>query len=132
MGERCMVSAANELHGSQGAQEKHRGNAEGVDCKPPDREDRVVARSGASGNLGQGLFQALVERGLGVIALAHHGGLRVLSLEVSVRSGSPEGVIGQSCVHEQEPSQEDRRQGHGMDHPVPDARDDFKERAFTR
>lgn len=84
-----MVSAANELHGSQGAQEKDRGDAKGVDCKPPDREDRVVARGGASWNLGHGLFQALVERRLGVIALAHHRSLGVLSLEVSVRAGVP-------------------------------------------
>ena len=99
-----MVSAANELHGSQGAQEEHRGNAEGVDCEPPDRENRVVARGGAGGNLGHGLFQALVERGLGVIALAHHRGLGVLCLEVSVRARRAEGVVGQSGVHEQEPS----------------------------
>ena len=127
-----MVSAANELHGSEGAQEEHRGDAKGVYGKPPNREDRVVAWGGASWNLGHCLFEALVERGLGVIALAHHRSLGVLSLEVGIRAGGAEGVVGQSCVHEQEPGQEDRRQGHGMDHPVPDARDDFKERAFTR
>ena len=43
-----------------------------------------------------------------------------------------EGVVGQAGGHEQEASQEDGRQCHGMDHPVTDARDDFEERAFTR
>ena len=100
--------------------------------KPPDRKDRVIARSGACGNLSHGLFQSLVERGLGVIALANHRGFGVLSLEVSIRTRGAEGVVGEAGRHEQEASQEDRRQCYCVDHPVPDARDDFKERAFTR
>ena len=46
-------SAANELHGGQGAQEKHRGDAEGMDGKPAHRKDRVVAWRGG-GRLGHG------------------------------------------------------------------------------
>jgi len=82
--------------------------------------------------LGHRLLQALVEGGLGVIALAHHGSLRVVGLEIGIRPWGAEGVIGQARGHEQETRQEQGRQGHGMDHPVTDARDDFKERAFTR
>lgn len=64
--------------------------------KPPDREDRVVARGGACRDLSHGLFQALVERGLGVIALTHHRCLGVLSLEVSIRTWGAEGVVGEA------------------------------------
>jgi len=75
-----------------------------VDCEPPDRKDRIVARSGACGDLSHGLFQALVERRLGVIALTHHRGLGVLSLEVGVRPRSAEGIVGEAGRHEQEAS----------------------------
>ena len=100
--------------------------------QPPVRKERVVARSGGCGDLCHGLFQALVERGLGVIALTNYRGLGVLSLEVSIRARGAEGVVGEAGRHEQEASQEDRRQGHCVDHPVADARNDFKERAFAR
>ena len=56
-----MISAADELHGGQGTQEKHRGNAEGVDRQPAHREDRVVARRG-----GGDQSQSRVERGRAV------------------------------------------------------------------
>jgi hypothetical protein len=94
-----MVSAANELHGSQGAQEQHRGDTEGVHGKPMDRNDRVIARGRASMNFSHGLYQALVEQRHGVIALASHSALGVLSLQVSVRAGGVEGVVGQSGVY---------------------------------
>ena len=55
------ISAADELHCSQGAQEENRGDAKCVYGKPPDRKDRVVARSGASGDLSHDLFEALVQ-----------------------------------------------------------------------
>ena len=84
------------MHGSQGSQEEHSGDAKGVHGKPPDRKDRVVARSRAGGDLGHGLFQALVERELGVIALADHRGLGVLGLEVGIRARRPEGVVGEA------------------------------------
>ena len=103
-----------------------------MDGKPPDREDRVVAWRGASGDLSHDLLQALVERGLAFVALADHRGLRVLRLEVRVRAWCAEGVVGEAGGYEQEASQEDRRQGHCVDHPVADARNDFEERAFTR
>jgi hypothetical protein len=103
-----------------------------VERQPPNREDRVVAGRGGGGGLGHGLFQALVEGGLGVVALAHHRSLGVVGLEVGIRPGCAEGVVGQAGGHEQEARQEDRWQGHGVDHPVTDARDDFKKRAFTR
>ena len=90
------TSAADELHCSQGAQEEHRGDAKGVNGKPPDRKDRVVARSGAGGDLSHDLFQAFVERGLAFVALADHRSLRVLSLEVSIRTGGAEGVVGEA------------------------------------
>ena len=64
--------------------------------KPPDREDRVVAGSGASGDLSHVLFQALVERRLAFVALTDHGGLGVLSLEVRIRAGRAEGVVGEA------------------------------------
>jgi UDP-N-acetyl-D-mannosaminuronate dehydrogenase len=57
--------AADELHGGQGSQEEHRGDAEGMHRQPPDREDRVVAGRGGGCGLGHGLFSALVEGGLG-------------------------------------------------------------------
>jgi len=78
------------------------------------------------------LVQALVEGGLGVIPLAHHGSLGVVRLEIGIRPWGAEGVVGQARGHEQETRQEQSRQGHGMDHPVTDARDDFEKRAFTR
>ncbi len=131
LGLRCM-SAANKLHGGQGAQEEHRGDAECMHRQPPDREDRVVAGRGGGGGLGHGLFQALVEGGLGVVTLAHDGGLGVVGLEVGIRAGRAEGVVGQAGGYEKETRQEQGRQGHGVDHPITDARDDFKERAFTR
>lgn len=127
-----MTSAADELHRSQGTQEKHRRDAKGVDCKPPDREDRVVARSCAGRDLCHDLSQALVERGLAFVALTNHRGFGVLSLEIRIRAGRAEGVVGEAGRHEQETGQEDRRQGHCVDHPVADARNDFEERAFTR
>jgi hypothetical protein len=102
-----------------------------VHRQPANREDRVVAGRGGGG-LGHGLFQALVEGGLGVVTLAHHRSFGVLSLEVGIRPGGTEGVIGQARRHEQETRQEDCRQGHGMNHPITDACDDFKKRAFTR
>ena len=107
-------------------------NAKSVNCVPPDREDRVVARSGACVSLSHDLFQALVERGLGVITLTHHRGLGALSLEVSIRTGVSEGVVGEAGRHEHDARQEDLRQGDCVDHPVADARNDFEERAFTR
>jgi len=82
--------------------------------------------------LGHRLLQALVEGGLGVIPLAHHGSLRVVRLEIGIRPGGTEGVVGQARGHEQETRQEQSRQGYGVDHPIADARDDFEERAFTR
>jgi len=78
------------------------------------------------------LLQALVEGCLGVVALAHDWSLGVVGLEIGIRAWRAEGVVGQAGGHEQEPGQEDRRQGHGMDHPVTDACDDFEKRAFTR
>jgi hypothetical protein len=100
--------------------------------QPPNGEDRVVAGRGGGCGLGHVLFQALVEGGLGVVALAHDGGLGVVGLEVGIRPGRAEGVVGQAGGHEQETRQEQGRQGHGVDHPVTDARDDFEKRAFTR
>jgi hypothetical protein len=100
--------------------------------QPSDRKDRVVAGCGGGCGLGHGLFQALVEGGLGVVALADHGRLGVVGLEVGIRAGCAKGVVGQAGGHEQETRQEQGRQGYGVDHPVTDARDDFKERAFTR
>jgi len=78
------------------------------------------------------LLQALVEGGLGVIPLAHHGSLGVVRLEIGIRPGGAEGVVGQARGDEQETRQEQGRQGHGVDHPVTDARDDFEKRTFTR
>ena len=126
------TSATNELHRSQGAQEEHRGDAKGVHCKPPDREDWLDARSGAGGDLSHGLFLALVERGLAFISLAYHRGLGVFSLEVRIRAGRVKGVVDEACRHEQEACQDDRRQGHCVAHLVADARNDFKKREFTR
>ena len=120
------------MHRSKGSQEEHRGDAKGVHGKPPDREDRVVARSGACRDLSHVLFQSLVERGFAFVALADHRSLGVLSLEVRIRTRCTEGVVGEPGGYEQESSQEDRRQGHCVDHPVADARNDFEERAFTR
>ena len=126
------ASAADELHRSKGPQEEHRGDAKGVHGKPPDRKDRVVARSGAGGNLRHCLFQALVDCGFSFVPLADNWSLGVLSLEVSIRTWRAEGVVREAGRHEQEASKEDRRQGHCVDHPVADARNDFEERAFTR
>ena len=39
-------SAADKLHGSQGPQEKDRGNAESMQGQPAHRENRVIARRG--------------------------------------------------------------------------------------
>ena len=82
-----MVLAANELHGSQGAQEKHRGDAEGVNRKPAHREDRVIAWRGGGGSLGHDLLQAQVELALALVALAHNRSLAFLGLEIGIRTG---------------------------------------------
>lgn len=125
-------SATDELHRGKGAKEEHRRYAEGVQGQPTHREDRVVARRGGDGrSLCHGLLQADVEFRFAFVALAHHGSLAFRGLEVGVRTGCPEGVVGQAGGHEQEACQEDGRQCHGMDHPVTDARNDFEERAFS-
>ena len=101
-----------------------------MERQPPDREDRVVARRGAGGGLGHGLFQAQVKRALAFEALTHDWSLTLLGLEIGVRTRGPKGVVSKPSGDKQEPGQEDRRQGHGMNHPVADARDDFEERTF--
>ena len=125
-------SAADELHRGEGAKEKHRRDAEGVQSKPAHREDRVVAwRCGDWRCLCHGLFQADIEFRFAFVALAHHGSLAFRGLEVGIRTGSPEGVVRQAGGDEQEACQKDGRQCHGVDHPVTDARDDFEERTFS-
>ena len=125
-------SATDELHGRQSAQEKHRWDAKGMKRQPAHREDRIVAgcRGGRTGSHDGSVFKTGVQLGLALVTLAHHRCLDVSSLEVAIRTGSPEGVVSQPCADEEEPSQEDRRQCHCMDHPVTDARNDFEERTF--
>ena len=79
-------------------------DARGVDGKSSNRNDRVVADSGAGGSFIHGLFQVPVMRGLAFVALVHHGGLGVLSVEVSIRSRGAEGVVGEPGRHEQDAS----------------------------
>ena len=49
-------SAADELHRGEGAEKKHRRNAEGVKGQPAHREDRVIARRGGDGCLCHGFI----------------------------------------------------------------------------
>ena len=69
-------SAADELHRGEGAKEEHRRDAEGMQRKPTNREDRIVSRRGGDRrSLCHDLFQTDVEFGLAFVALAHHGSL---------------------------------------------------------
>ena len=77
-----------------------------------------------------GLFQADVEFRFALVALAHDWGFAFGRLEVGVRTGCSESVVGQAGGHEQESRKENRRQGYGVDHPIADACDDLEKRAF--
>ena len=76
------------------------------------------------------VVKAKIQLRLALVSLTHNRRFDVSSLEIAVRTRSPEGVISQPCADEEESSQEDRRQGDCMDHPVTDARNDFEERTF--
>ncbi len=77
------------------------------------------------------LFQADVEIRLALVALAYHGSLAFGCLEVGVGARGAECVVGEAGGYEQEPSQKDGGECHGVNHPVTDARDDFEERTFS-
>jgi hypothetical protein len=101
-----------------------------VKGQPTHRENRVVARCGGSRGLRHDLFQANVELGLAFVSLAHNWSFALARLKISIRTRSAKGVVGQASGHEQEAGEENRRQCHSVDHPVTDAGDDLKKRAF--
>ena len=76
------------------------------------------------------LLQASIELGFAFITLTDNRSFALSRLEVSIRTGCPEGVVGQASGHKQEPCQKDGGQCHCVNDPVTDARDDFEERAF--
>ena len=77
------------------------------------------------------LLETNVELRFPFEALAYNRRLTVRGLEVCIWTRSPKSVVGEARRNEKETCQENRRERHGMNDPVTDARDDFEERAFS-
>ena len=77
------------------------------------------------------LLETNVELRFPFKALTDDRRLTVSGLEVCVRTRGSKSVVGKPRRNEKETCQENRRERHGMNDPVTDARDDFEERTFS-